>query len=158
MNASRATRSLKGFPDSEPISNEELIALQGRRLIPAAIDGVVHARTSEGEREDHRRGRQRPDHSRGTQDSRRAGVFIIPDVLCNAGGVIVSYFEWVQGLQNFFWSEREVNEKLKDSMVNAFQRVATCMDKYKTRDMKTAALITGVERLNRAMLLRGLFP
>jgi glutamate dehydrogenase (NAD(P)+) len=85
------------------------------------------------------------------------GTFIIPDILANAGGVIVSYFEWVQGLQQFFWNEKEVNEKLAEIMARAFNRVAGNADRYKT-GMKTAALITSVERLSQAMLLRGLFP
>jgi glutamate dehydrogenase (NAD(P)+) len=85
------------------------------------------------------------------------GVFIIPDVLCNAGGVIVSYFEWVQGIQNFFWSETEVNEKLAEVIANAFKKVVDLQVQYKC-GMKTAALISGVDRLNKAMLLRGLFP
>ena len=84
-------------------------------------------------------------------------MFIIPDVLCNAGGVIVSYFEWVQGIQNFFWSESEVNEKLAEVMSNAFHKVIDVKTRYRC-GMKTAALISGVDRLNRAMLLRGLFP
>jgi glutamate dehydrogenase (NAD(P)+) len=85
------------------------------------------------------------------------GTFIIPDVLCNAGGVIVSYFEWVQGLQNFFWSEKEVNTKLAEVMENAFKKVVGIRDQHNC-GMKTAALIAGVDRLNKAMLLRGLFP
>ena len=85
------------------------------------------------------------------------GAFIIPDVLCNAGGVIVSYFEWVQGLQNFFWSEKEVNAKLAEVMENAFKKVVGIRDQHDC-GMKTAALIAGVDRLNKAMLLRGLFP
>lgn len=71
--------------------------------------------------------------------------------------MIVSYFEWVQGLQQFFWNEKEVNEKLAELMNRAFVRVANNADKYKC-GMKTAALITSVERLSQAMLLRGLFP
>ena len=69
----------------------------------------------------------------------------------------MSYFEWVQGLQQFFWNEKEVNEKLAEIMARAFNRVAGNAERYKT-GMKTAALITSVERLSQAMLLRGLFP
>jgi glutamate dehydrogenase (NAD(P)+) len=71
--------------------------------------------------------------------------------------VIVSYFEWVQGIQNFFWSEAEVNAKLAEVMANAFKKVVEVQTRYSC-GMKTAALISGVDRLNRAMLLRGLFP
>jgi glutamate dehydrogenase (NAD(P)+) len=85
------------------------------------------------------------------------GIFILPDVLANAGGVIVSYFVWVQDLQNFFWDEQQVNANLGKIMKNAFDQVVGIRDKYNC-GMKTAALISGVDRLNRAMLLRGLFP
>lgn len=152
-------RTLKGAPNCEPISNDQLLTLKVDVLIPAAIDGVIH--NGNVDKVDARiigEGANGPITAEAHKKLVERGSLIIPDVLCNAGGVIVSYFEWVQGLQNFFWSEREVNEKLKDTMVNAFHRVWACMDRYKTNDMKTAALITGVERLNRAMLLRGLFP
>jgi glutamate dehydrogenase (NAD(P)+) len=152
-------RTLNGFPGGEPISNEDLLALNVDVLIPAAIDGIITMKNVERVKAKLiAEGANGPISADAHKVLVDRGVMIIPDVLCNAGGVIVSYFEWVQGLQNFFWSEREVNEKLKDTMVNAFQRVCGVMDKYKTKDMKTAALIAGVDRLNRAMLLRGLFP
>jgi len=127
--------------------------------MPCAIDGVIHSGNVQNvNAKIISEGANGPITAAAHKILVEKGSFIIPDVLCNAGGVIVSYFEWVQGLQNFFWSEEEVNEKLKDTMVNAFNRVMACMDHYKIRDVKTAALITGVDRLNKAMLLRGLFP
>ncbi len=152
-------RTMVGFPGAEPITNDELIALKVDIFIPAAIDGVIH-----GDNVNRVSAKVIAEGANGpiTADAHKVlvdkGVLIIPDILCNAGGVIVSYFEWVQGLQNFFWSENEVNDKLKATMIPAFDRVWSCMEKYKIRDMKTAALITGVERLKKAMLLRGLFP
>jgi glutamate dehydrogenase (NAD(P)+) len=152
-------RTLKGFPGADAITNEELLALDVDVLIPAAIDGVIHkSNVGKVHAKIIAEGANGPITADAHKQLVERGSFIIPDVLCNAGGVIVSYFEWVQGLQNFFWSETEVNQKLRDTMDNAFTRVVACMDRYKTRDMKTAALITGVDRLNRAMLLRGLFP
>ncbi len=152
-------RGVKGFPEAEPISNEDLLAIPVDVLIPAAIDGVI---TSHNVDKVNARiiaeGANGPITASAHKVLVEKGMFIIPDVLCNAGGVIVSYFEWVQGLQSFFWTEDEVNSRLKVSMVSAFNRVLACMQHYKTNDMKTAALITGVERLNKAMLLRGLFP
>jgi len=83
-------------------------------------------------------------------------TFVIPDVLANAGGVIVSYFEWVQDLQNFFWTEDEVNKKLRDILVRAFHEVLTMSQREKV-DMRLAALMLGVSRVARAMLWRGLY-
>ncbi len=87
----------------------------------------------------------------------RSDIFVIPDILCNAGGVTVSYFEWVQGLQNFFWSENEVTEKLKQVMVKAFNNIYR-LAKKNNFNMRTAALAYGIEKVSSAMLLRGLFP
>ncbi len=127
-------------------------------LIPAAIDGVItDANVSKVKARIIAEGANGPISSSATRVLEERGAFIIPDVLCNAGGVVVSYFEWVQGLQSFFWSEEEVNEKLASVMENAFKRVVAQQQKYRC-GMKTAALITGVDRLNKAMLLRGLFP
>lgn len=152
-------RTIQGFPGAQSISNDDLLALKVDVLIPAAIDGVIHSQNvGKVNAKIIAEGANGPISADAHRVLVEKGAFIIPDVLCNAGGVIVSYFEWVQGLQNFFWSEEEVNEKLKYTMVNAFTRVMACMDKYKIHDPKTAALITGVDRLNKAMLLRGLFP
>ena len=83
-------------------------------------------------------------------------IFVIPDILANAGGVVVSYFEWVQDLQNFFWTEDEVNKKLRDILVKAFHEVLDMSQKQKV-DMRMAALMIGIERVSRAMLWRGLY-
>ncbi len=150
--------SLKGYPEADVMTNEELLALPVDIQIPAAIDGVItSSNVSKVKARIIAEGANGPITNEALNDLESRGTFIIPDVLCNAGGVIVSYFEWVQGLQNFFWSETEVNAKLGEVMSNAFQKVVAIQDKYKC-GMKTAALISGVDRLNRAMLLRGLFP
>jgi glutamate dehydrogenase (NAD(P)+) len=151
-------RTLVGYPHAELITNEDLLALPVDVLIPAAIDGVI---TAQNVHKVHAKiiaeGANGPITTEALKDLEERGTFIIPDVLCNAGGVIVSYFEWVQGMQNFFWSEKEVNAKLAEVMENAFKRVVDIQAHYKC-GMKTAALIAGVDRLNKAMLLRGLFP
>ena len=150
--------TLEGCPESEPISNEDLLALDVDVLIPAAIDGVITGKNV-GRVKAHiiAEGANGPVDTEALRVLEERGAFIIPDVLCNAGGVVVSYFEWVQGMQNLFWSEKEVNAKLAEVMENAFNKVCGIREHYKC-GMKTAALIAGVDRLNRAMLLRGLFP
>jgi glutamate dehydrogenase (NAD(P)+) len=151
-------RPLSAYPEAEKVSNEDLLALPVDVLIPAAMDGVItSANVSKVKAKIIAEGANGPVTADALRELEDRGVFLIPDVLCNAGGVIVSYFEWVQGLQNFFWSESEVNEKLAEVMLNAFQKVIDVQTHYRC-GMKTAALISGVDRLNRAMLLRGLFP
>lgn len=151
-------RKVTGYPEAEAISNEDLLALPVDVLIPAAIDGVItKANVHKIKARIIAEGANGPITAEAMKELEDRGAFIIPDVLCNAGGVIVSYFEWVQGIQNFFWSENEVNAKLAEVMAAAFKKVVDLQARYKC-GMKTAALIAGVERLNRAMLLRGLFP
>ncbi len=153
-----AHRTLVGYPEAEAISNEDLLALPVDVLIPAAIDGVItKANVKNVKARIIAEGANGPVTTEAINELEERGVFIIPDVLCNAGGVIVSYFEWVQGLQNFFWTESEVNAKLAEVMATAFKKVMDIQARYRC-GMKTAALIAGVDRLNRAMLLRGLFP
>lgn len=151
-------RTLVGYPEAEAISNEDLLALPVDVLIPAAIDGVItKANVKNIKARIIAEGANGPVTTEAINELEERGVFIIPDVLCNAGGVIVSYFEWVQGIQNFFWTESEVNAKLAEVMATAFKKVMDIQARYRC-GMKTAALIAGVDRLNRAMLLRGLFP
>ena len=87
----------------------------------------------------------------------RKGVFLLPDILANAGGVTVSYFEWVQDLQNFFWEEGEVNAKLEKVMKRAFREVHETSQKYRVH-MRTAASILAIGRVADATIVRGLFP
>lgn len=152
-------RTIVGYPEAEAFTNDQLLTLDVEVLIPAAIDGVITMKNV-----NQVKAKLIAEGANGpiTADAHKVlvdkGVLIIPDVLCNAGGVIVSYFEWVQGLQSFFWTENEVNDKLKQMITSAFHKTYSIMDHYKIRDMKTAALISAVDRLNKAMLLRGLFP
>lgn len=151
-------RTLEGYKEADHISNEDLLELDVDVLVPAAIDSVIHARNAPKIKARYvAEGANGPCTSEATQILENNGVFIIPDVLCNAGGVIVSYFEWVQGLQAFFWDEDQVNHRLAQTLEKAFARVADTHDKYKC-GMKTAALITSIDRLSKAMLSRGLYP
>lgn len=84
-------------------------------------------------------------------------MFLVPDILANAGGVTVSYFEWVQDIQYYFWSEEDIQKKLKDVMVGTFNRVLALSNKQGV-DMRTAALMLGIGRVAEAKKMRGLYP
>ena len=149
---------IKDFPGSDNITNDELLELDVDILIPAAIDGVITKRNA-----DRVKAKVIAEGANGPLDRDAIeiisdkGAFIIPDILCNAGGVIVSYFEWVQGLQHFFWDLEQINKKLHEILKEAFDQVYANHRKYNV-DMKKAALITALRRLEGAMKLRGLFP
>lgn len=149
---------LQDYPEINCISNDELLALDVDILIPAAIDGVITEKNMKTVKAKLiAEGANGPLTKEAVTYLSDKGVFIIPDILCNAGGVIVSYFEWVQGLANFFWDEDEVNKKLHRILKEAFDDVVKKHNHYKV-DMKKAAMIAALAKLEAAMKLRGLFP
>ncbi len=154
----KETGIVKGLPGTEFITNEELFALDVDVLIPAAIDGVITIKNAHSVKAKIiAEGANGPITREAIDIITANGCFIIPDILCNAGGVIVSYFEWVQGLQNFFWGLDEINKKLHDILVHSFATVTNTADEFGI-DMKKAAFIAALRRLDQAMRLRGLFP
>lgn len=141
----------------DKISNEELLELKCDILVPAALGMQVTAENA-GRLQCRilAEGANGPTTIEADEIIQQKGIFVIPDILANAGGVTVSYFEWVQGLQNFFWTEEEVNKRLRDSITRAFQEVVNTSRKQKV-DMRVAAQMIGVSRVARAMLWRGLY-
>jgi glutamate dehydrogenase (NAD(P)+) len=147
-----------GFPGADPVSNEDLLERPCDVLIPAAVGGQI--------REDNAdrikaavvvEGANGPTTPEGDVILRDRGITVIPDILANAGGVIVSYFEWVQGLQYYFWRESEITSRLQEVMTRAFNRVWALGQKEGT-DLRTAALMEGIRRVAEGYTVRGLYP
>jgi glutamate dehydrogenase (NAD(P)+) len=152
-------RSLVGFPGSEPVTNEQLLLLPCDVLVPAAMERQITA-SNAGRIQcrilaEAANGPTTPDADEIL--NHRPEIFIIPDVLCNAGGVVVSYFEWVQDLQSFFWSEAEITEKLFHILDNSWTQIFDLARKQKI-SMRMAALSVGISRVFEAKSQRGLFP
>ena len=149
--------SLEGFSYGQKITNAELLELKCDILVPAALEMQI---TGENAPRLQCRilaeGANGPTTPEADVILREKDVFVIPDILANAGGVVVSYFEWVQDLQNFFWTEEEVTKKLRDILVKAFHEVLHMSQKHNVH-MRLAALMIGIDRVARAMLWRGLY-
>ncbi|MGQ0572343.1 MAG: Glu/Leu/Phe/Val family dehydrogenase, partial [Armatimonadota bacterium] len=152
------TGSVKGFQASEPITNEALLELPCDILVPSALESQITAENAARLRTrlivEGANGPVTPGADDVLDDRK---ITVIPDILANAGGVIVSYFEWVQGLQQFFWSEDEVNENLERIIVRSFGQVAQTAEERRT-SLRTAALIRAVDRVAEALYLRGIYP
>lgn len=154
----KAKKYLRDMPGMVHITNEELLTLDVDILIPAAIDGVINRQNAHlVKAKIIAEGANGPLTHEAVRIITDRGGLIIPDILCNAGGVIVSYFEWVQGLQRFFWDLETVNSKLQEMMKKAFDEVWTNAEGYGV-NMKEAAMITALDRIQKAMNLRGLWP
>ena len=152
------TGTVVGFKDAENITDPELLGLGCDILIPAAIEHQLHKdNASSVKAKMVIEAANGPTTAEADDILRDNGIYVLPDILANIGGVVVSYFEWVQGLQAFFWSEREVNQRLTEVMDNAFHEVLEISLREKA-DMRTAAYMLAIDRLSRAMTIRGIFP
>jgi len=154
---SRQHKTIEGFPGGEPIENEQLFELDVDVLVPAALENqitmdnapLIKAKIiAEGAN-----GPTTPEAHRHLHER---GIFVIPDILANAGGVTTSYFEWVQDRHGYFWEEDEVNRRLEAKMVEAFKDVLQMSLKYKT-DMRTAAYIVAINRVATVTRMRGMY-
>ena len=150
-------RSVEGFPGGEPLTNDQLFSLEVDILIPAALENqitienasTIHARIIvEGAN-----GPTTPDANNVLHDR---GIFVVPDILANSGGVTASYFEWVQDRYGYFWTEKEVNERLEFKICEAFKAVSATSMKYKV-DMRTAAYIVAINRVATVTRIRGMY-
>jgi len=154
----REHRNLEGFSGGEAVSNDELLALDCQILIPAAVENQITASNASRVKArivvEGANGPTTPEADRILEDQ---GVMVIPDILANAGGVVVSYFEWVQDLQYFFWSREEIETRLRGIMDRAFQRVMDLARKEGV-STRTAALMLGIQRIAEAQRIRGLYP
>ncbi len=150
-------KTIDGFPGGEPLENDQLFALDVEVLVPAALENqitmenapVIRARIVA-------EGANGPTTPEAHKHLHERGIFVIPDILANAGGVTTSYFEWVQDRHGYFWEEDEVNKRLESKMVEAFDDVLKTSVKYKT-DMRTAAYIVAINRVATVTKMRGMY-
>jgi glutamate dehydrogenase (NAD(P)+) len=150
-------RTVEGFPGGEPISNAELFKLDVEVLIPAALEEQI---TANNARDIKAKliveGANGPTTPEAHKILHERGVFIVPDILANAGGVTVSYFEWVQDRHGYFWPEYEVNTKLEAKMMEAFSIVLQTAQKYRV-DMRVAAYLVAINRVATVTKMRGMY-
>jgi glutamate dehydrogenase (NAD(P)+) len=152
-------KTVRGFPEAEAITNEQLLTTPCDILVPAALERQI---TEKNAAKIQCRILAEAANGPVTHEAdaileKRPEIFIIPDILCNAGGVVVSYFEWVQDLQSFFWNETEVTDKLFRILEGAFTQTVNLSRKQQIT-MRKAALSLGVTRVREAKKVRGLFP
>lgn len=154
----KTNKVVKGFPGSQTITNEQLLELECDALLPCALEGQIDVHNAEKiKAKIVVEGANGPTTSAATKILAQRGIFLAPDVVANGGGVIVSYFEWVQDIMSFFWDEADVDAKLKGIILKAFDNVHV-FQKEKNVDMRSAAMAVSIKRLEKAMLLRGLYP
>ncbi|HEY3788088.1 MAG TPA: Glu/Leu/Phe/Val dehydrogenase [Urbifossiella sp.] len=151
-------KSVLGFPGAEEIPADQLLATKCTILVPAAMERVITAdNAAKIQCRILAEGANGPTTPEADEILQGQDVFVIPDILCNAGGVTVSYFEWVQDIQQFMWSEEDVNNELRKLMLNAFKRVRK---EAQNRNLsnRMAALSLGVQKVANEKAKRGLFP
>jgi glutamate dehydrogenase (NAD(P)+) len=153
----RRNKTVAGFSAAEPLTNDQLFALDLDVLIPAALENQITMANAPGIRAkvivEGANGPTTPDAHQYLHDR---GIFIVPDILANSSGVTTSYFEWVQDRYGYFWTEKEVNERLEAKMSEAFAAVARTATSFKV-DMRTAAYILAIDRVATVTRMRGMY-
>jgi glutamate dehydrogenase (NAD(P)+) len=150
-------KTVAGFPGAEPLAAADIFSLPVDILIPAALENqITEANASQISARLVVEGANGPTTPAAHHALHARGVFVVPDILANAGGVSVSYFEWVQDRHGYFWSEREVNERLETKMVQAFDAVLKTAQHYNV-DMRTAAYIVAINRVATVTKMRGMY-
>ena len=150
-------KTVDGFSGGDPLTNEELLALDVDVLIPAALENQITEENAGAVRAKIViEGANGPTTPQAHQMMHERGVFVVPDILANAGGVTASYFEWVQNRHGYYWTEAEVNSRLEAKMVEAFNVVAASSKKYNV-DMRTAAYAVAIARVGNVTRLRGMY-
>jgi glutamate dehydrogenase (NAD(P)+) len=146
------------FPGADGVTNREILEVECEILVPAALENqITHVNATRIAARVIAEAANGPTTPEADAILHDRGVFMIPDILCNAGGVTVSYFEWVQDMQSFFWTEERINESLKGIMDRAFESVLAMSQRHDV-DMRTAAYMVAVARVAEATTLRGLYP
>ena len=154
----REAGTVVGFPGADPISNEDLLEIECDVLVPAAIEGVITVKNADNVKASIVcEAANGPVTFEADKILNDRGVFVVPDIVANSGGVTVSYFEWVQDIQAYFWSEKMINDRLREIMDGAFNEVYEFAAEKKLT-MRQAAHWIGVGRVAEAHLTRGLFP
>lgn len=152
------TGTVSNYPKARFITNEDLLEIECDVLVPAALEGVITEKNANNiKAKIIAEAANGPTTPEADEILFQKGIFIIPDILANAGGVIVSYFEWVQGLYGYFWSEEKVNSRLKKLILKAFNEVSRIAEKEKI-DNRTAAYIYAVSQVAEAIKVRGVWP
>ena len=153
-----STGALEGFPGAEAVTNAELLELEVDILVPAAIEGQINQDNAGRIKARYVvEGANGPTSPLADDILFDRGIMVLPDILANAGGVTVSYFEWVQNIQKLFWTEDDVNRQLKRVMAQAFHDVYDIQQKHQV-NMRTAAYMLAIERVADAKRVRGVFP
>jgi glutamate dehydrogenase (NAD(P)+) len=152
-----ATKSVMGFPGGTAVQGKDVLEIPCDILIPAALENQI-TRTNAAKIKARiiAEGANGPTTTQADKILNKAGVLVIPDILCNSGGVTVSYFEWVQDRQGFFWKEEEVNDRLEHIIVNSFRDVATMADEHKV-SFRVAAFMLAIKRVVDAIQMRGVY-
>jgi glutamate dehydrogenase (NAD(P)+) len=150
-------KTIDGFPGGDPIENDQLFSLDVDVLVPAALENqITEENASVIKAKIVAEGANGPTTPEAHRQLHERGVFVIPDILANAGGVTTSYFEWVQDRHGYFWEEQEVNQRLEAKMMEAFHDVLQTSIRYKT-DMRTAAYIVAISRVATVTKMRGMY-